>query len=178
MTITTTGLGVNVPISIERGLRHMAWANQEVFRAVSELPNDALHAYISNPEWTVGKILAHICDGATWYVHRLEIEDWIEIPQVNSAADVLKLATIISDLDEKLIAAASEEDRELTYTYEDSGKVVKRWFSTILTQAIHHATEHRAQLVDALDFKGYKSIDLDKLDLWGYDMREKGEPLT
>ncbi len=46
----------------------MAWANQEVFSAVAELPSDALKAYISDPEWTVGKILSHICSGATWYV--------------------------------------------------------------------------------------------------------------
>lgn len=164
-------------ISIERGLRHMAWANQEVFNAVAKLPDDALQAYISNPEWTVGNILSHICSGATWYVHRLEIDDWIDIPEVHSANDVLQLAALISQLDEKLIQAASQEDRELTYTYEDTGKVVKRWFSTILTQAVHHATEHRAQLVDALDFKGYKLINLDDLDLWAYDMFEKDEPI-
>lgn len=164
-------------ISIERGLRHMAWANQEVFNAVAKLPDDALQAYISNPEWTVGKIISHICSSATWYVHRLEIDDWIDIPEVHSANDVLPLAALISQLDEKLIQAASQEDRELTYTYEDTGKVVKRWFSTILTQAVHHATEHRAQLVDALDSKGYKLINLDDLDLWAYDMFEKDEPI-
>ena len=164
-------------ISIERGLSHMAWANQEVFNAVAKLPDDALQAYISNPEWTVGKILSHICSGATWYVHRLEIDNWIDIPEVHSTNDVLQLAALISQLDQKLIQAASQEDRELTYIYEDSGKVVQRWFSTILTQAIHHATEHRAQLVAALDFKGYKSTNLDDLDLWAYDMFEKDEPI-
>jgi uncharacterized damage-inducible protein DinB len=165
-----------VTISIERGLRHMAWANQELFNAVAKLPDEALRAYISNPEWTVGKILAHICDGATWYVYRLEIEDWIEIPKVNSVKDVRQLTSLISELDQNLIDAASQEDKELTYTFEDTGKVVKRWFSTILIQAIHHATEHRAQLVAALDFKGYKSIVLDDLDLWAFDKLEKGEP--
>jgi uncharacterized damage-inducible protein DinB len=163
-------------ISIERGLRHMAWANQEIFKATASLPPAALNAYITEPEWTVGKILAHICDGATWYLHRLEIEDWVEIPEVNTAADVLILTDLIADLDQKLITAASQEDRELSYTFEDTGKVVKRWFSTILTQAIHHATEHRAQLVDALDFKGYKTIVLDDYDLWAFDKLEKGEP--
>lgn len=165
-------------ISIERGLRHMAWANQEVFNAVAELPSDALKAYISDPEWTVGKILSHICSGATWYVYRLEIEDWIDIPEVNQPEDVLVVANLLANLDQKLIAAAAQEDRTLTYTYEDTGKTVTRWFSTILTQAVHHATEHRAQLVDALDYKGFKTISLDNLDLWGFDMYEKGEQLT
>lgn len=160
-------------IGIERALKHMAWANQSVFKAVAELPDEALLSYISNPDWTVGKILHHICDGATWYIHRLEIEDWIDIPNVTSAKDVIELSKIISNLDQKLIAVASQPDRELTYTYEETGKTVTRWFSTILTQAVHHATEHRAQLVDALDFKGYKSINLDDLDLWSFDMFER-----
>lgn len=165
-------------IGLERSLAHMAWSNQQVFRAVAKLPNEALNAYISNPDWTVGKILEHICSGATWYVYRLEIEDWIDIPSAYSTKDVLVLADLINDLDQKLIAAANQEDRELTYTYEDTGKTVKRWFSTILTQAIHHATEHRAQLVDALDFKGYRDIVLDDLDAWAFDMSERNEPIN
>lgn len=165
-------------ISIERALKHMAWSNQEVFRAVAKLPDEALTAYISNPEWHVGEILEHICSGATWYVYRLEIEDWIDIPKAITAKDVLVLAELIDNLDQKLIAAASQVDRELLYTYEDSGKTVKRWFSTILTQAVHHATEHRAQLVDALDFKGYRNIVLDDLDVWAFDKFERNEPIN
>lgn len=163
---------------MERALKHMAWSNQQVFRAVAKLPDEALNSYISNPEWTVGKILEHICSGATWYIYRLEIEGWIDIPGAKSAKDVLVLADLMKDLDQKLIAAANEDDRELVYTYEDTGKTVNRWFSTILAQAVHHATEHRAQLVDALDFKGFRDILLDDLDVWAFDVFEKDEPIN
>ena len=47
---------------------------------------------------------------------------------------------------------------------------VKRWRSTILSQAIHHATEHRAQLASALEAKGFKPMDLDELDLWAFEV--------
>ena len=40
--------------------------------------------------------------------------------------------------------------------------------STILGQAIHHATEHRAQIAGALSTHGIDAIDLDALDLWAY----------
>jgi len=51
--------------------------------------------------------------------------------------------------------------------YED--KLVKRWRSTILSQAIHHATEHRAQIASALEAKGFAPVNLDDLDLWEFE---------
>ena len=40
--------------------------------------------------------------------------------------------------------------------------------STVLAQAIHHATEHRAQIAGALAAHGIDAIDLDALDLWEF----------
>jgi uncharacterized damage-inducible protein DinB len=48
--------------------------------------------------------------------------------------------------------------------------MVKRWRSTILSQSIHHATEHRAQIASALEAKGFKPVDLDELDLWAFEV--------
>jgi uncharacterized damage-inducible protein DinB len=48
---------------------------------------------------------------------------------------------------------------------------VKRWRSTILSQAIHHATEHRAQFAAALEAKGFTPLDLDEIDLWSYEIQ-------
>jgi uncharacterized damage-inducible protein DinB len=52
-----------------------------------------------------------------------------------------------------------------------SGNLVKRWRSTILSQAIHHATEHRAQFAAALEAKGFTPLDLDEIDLWSYEIQ-------
>ena len=52
---------------------------------------------------------------------------------------------------------------------EWDGKKIERKRSTVLSQAVHHATEHRAQLVDALEFKGFPLINLDSIDLWSYE---------
>ena len=51
-----------------------------------------------------------------------------------------------------------------------SGKLVKRWRSTILSQAIHHATEHRAQIASALEAKGFISVNLDDLTVTKYEI--------
>jgi len=49
------------------------------------------------------------------------------------------------------------------------GQLIQRWRSTILSQAIHHATEHRAQIASALEAKGFTPINLDDLDLWEFE---------
>ena len=74
--------------------------------------------------------------------------------------------------DKNLLLAAAQDDREIEFKRED--KVIHRWASTILTQAVHHATEHRAQLIDTLEYKGFKPINLDDIDLWAFDEFEKG----
>jgi uncharacterized damage-inducible protein DinB len=53
-------------------------------------------------------------------------------------------------------------------THQVDGATVTRARSTIISQAIHHATEHRAQLISALEAKGFTSINLDHYDLWAY----------
>jgi uncharacterized damage-inducible protein DinB len=43
-----------------------------------------------------------------------------------------------------------------------------RW--VLVNQAVHHATEHRAQIAGALAANGIASIDLDAIDVWSlYD---------
>ena len=56
---------------MEKLLKHMAWANQEIIGKINELPKEALSAYAVNPEWTVGTILRHIGSASNWYVWRL-----------------------------------------------------------------------------------------------------------
>lgn len=156
-------------ISIERALRHMAWANQKVFSAVDALPADALKSYIVNEEWNAGEILHHICDSAGFYAYRLRVgPKKVELTQSH---EVSALRAAIAIHDANLISAAGLEDQELEWVRD--GKTLKRWSSTILSQAVHHATEHRAQLMDALEFRGFVPISLDDLDLWSFDQFER-----
>jgi len=160
---------MNMPISLERGLRHMAWANQKVYAAVEALPEECLKSYIVNPEWHAYEILFHICDSAGWYVYRVEMLN--EPEKIDEPAKISTLRELVLINDHKLISLAAQEDREIIFHRE--GKEIRRWASTILTQAMHHATEHRAQLIDALEYRGYKSINLDDIDLWAFDEFEK-----
>jgi DNA replication protein DnaC len=45
--------------------------------------------------------------------------------------------------------------------------------STILVQAVHHASEHRAQISDILAANKMDVLNLDEIDLWSFEKWEK-----
>ena len=157
-------------IGMQRALRHMAWANQQVYTAVEGLPWGALGSYVSDPEWVAGRILHHIVDGAVWYVHCLGIERWRPIPIPESMDDIRALAAMLAGFDAQILTAAELDDAVLEYRDEEGAGTVLR--STLLAQAVHHATEHRAQLIAALESRGHRTIALDDIDLWAFERVE------
>ena len=152
---------------MQRMMRHMAWANQQVYAAVTKLPDEALGAYGVNPEWTAGEILRHIVGGATWYVHCLGIAPWQETVQPTTMRDVDVLAGQLAGFDAQLLTAVDLPDEQLTFETENEQRTALR--STIIAQTVHHATEHRAQLIDALESRGFAPINLDDIDLWSFE---------
>ena len=69
-------------------------------------------------------------------------------------------------IDQSLMKHIDKEDEEIKYMTskgEGSGKI-----STILSQLIFHAGEHRAQIVAALDKHDERTINLDKFSVWGF----------
>jgi uncharacterized damage-inducible protein DinB len=167
-------------MDMEKILKHMAWANQEIFAKVSELPDEALDAYAVNPLWTTREIMRHIASSATWYGWRLldrteftaaennawqAILDETEIPPA-TMRDMPILIARSAKADAVLLAQAGL--LEGVVYREREGEIITRARSTVISQAVHHATEHRAQLISALEAKGFTSINLDNYDLWNY----------
>ncbi len=159
-------------ISLARLLKHMAWANQHTIAHLETLSNEALDAYATNPEWKVSEIIRHIVESGRFYVYRItgafpEVPgEKAVVPQ--SISDLALLKRQAEVIDRALLACEPLEDIEIEFTNYEK-KLVKRWRSTILSQSIHHATEHRAQIASALEAKGFKPVDLDELDLWSYE---------
>jgi uncharacterized damage-inducible protein DinB len=151
----------------------MAWANSQVYRAVQALPDEALNSYIIDPEWSVGRILQHIVGGADWYVYCLTGAPWrdIHVPAIMSEVENLKV--LLAGFDEKISSQVELPDDYLTIVEGD-----KNWQnlrSTIMAEAIYHAAEHRTQLIDALDLRGFATVSLDDLDLWNFEKMEKSQ---
>ena len=161
-------------IALNRLLGHMAWANQKTISHLLTLPEDSLRAFATNPEWFVAEVVHHIVDSADHYAYRTSGVPALTKPgdpcidEVKQIADLSRLRDQAAIVDSALLTCVDLEDIQVEFTnYE--GKLVRRWRSTILSQAIHHATEHRAQIASALEAKGFKPMDLDELDLWAYE---------
>jgi uncharacterized damage-inducible protein DinB len=162
-------------IALDRLLLHMEWANQKTITHLQSLPEESLKAFATNPEWHAAEIIYHIIDSADHYAYRISGIPALTQPgepcidEVKVIADLARLKEQAAIVDKALLDCVKLDDIQLEFVNNEE-KSVKRWRSTILSQAIHHATEHRAQLASALEAKGFKPVDLDELDLWSYEI--------
>ncbi len=152
--------------TLDRLLRHMAWANAALLARLADLPDSTLALASPRNEWTVAMILDHIVIAAGGYAARLEGAPRPErtVPPT-TIAELAELATRCAAHDARIRVQAAVPDGPAEYPYRGT---VLRARSTILGQAIHHATEHRAQIAGALATNGIDVVDLDALDLWAY----------
>jgi uncharacterized damage-inducible protein DinB len=149
----------------------MSWANERVFTAVQALPDEALTSYLVNPDFDAARILQHIVEGAEWFAYCLCQNPWRPRIRPKTMADVVVLANELRELETIILREGALQDERLSFDDEDGVRNV--WRSTIISQTIHHATEHRAQLIDALELRGHKPINLDDLDLWAFEEFEE-----
>lgn len=157
--------------TLDRLLRHMAWANATLIARLAELSDEALALAAPRNEWTVAMTLQHIVNAAGGYAARLE-----RVPRPaptslpSTVAELREVAGVCAAYDARLRAQAAFPDEPVPHT--DDPERPARARSTILGQAIHHATEHRAQIAGALATNGLDAVDLDAIDLWGYGEAE------
>lgn len=153
----------------DRLLRHMAWANQALLARLAAQPDAALALTAPMNEWSAGRILIHLVNAAGNYANRLEGLARSEprdstLSATHLPEDLPTLAERLAGFDARLRAAASMPEGPAAYPGDD--EAYPR--STVIAQAIHHATEHRAQIAGALATNGNAAIDLDAIDLWEF----------
>jgi uncharacterized damage-inducible protein DinB len=146
----------------------MSWANQEVYKLIIALPDEALNAYATDPDWTVSEILRHIASSSGGYGARLKGIDAEVLIRPKTMQELQVIAKQLLSNDAELLELSNVGDEKIIVMRE--GKTTQWMRSTIVTQAIHHATEHRAQAVCALEAKGFKAVNLDDYDVWGYEI--------
>jgi len=158
--------------TLDRLFRHMAWANATLIEQLAALsPAQLEYASPGSEDWSAGKILAHLVGAAGFYTSALEDSVPGQRPEPpTNAAEVRALAVLCADYDARLrVQAATPEG---VVVRRRDGQTIERSRTTVLAQAIHHATEHRAQIAGALAAHGLKTIDLDALDAWAYGSAE------
>ena len=153
--------------TLDQLLRHMAWANAALFKQLASLPDAALGHTAPGSEWSVGAIAHHLATAAENYAQRLHGEPHApkrEVP--TDAAGIIELRTALATADAKLSEAARLDGEEILRWTSFNGEAMAfpRW--VLVNQAVHHATEHRAQIAGALAAHGITSVDLDAIDVW------------
>jgi uncharacterized damage-inducible protein DinB len=151
------------PIS-DRLFRHMAWANARLFAPLQTLPDHILAYCEPGNTWNVAMIAQHMAGSATAYARLLDETyqpAWIERP--TTSADFSVVAAACATADARLHRSAHTPHGVVV---RPDQSVLLR--STILAQAIHHATEHRAQIAGALIANGVTALNLDDLDVWAF----------
>ena len=66
-------------ISVELLIRHMQWANKEIFTEILKLDDEVLDYYVIDPEWTVKTIMVHIAGAAYLFRQTLDGEPFSRI---------------------------------------------------------------------------------------------------
>jgi uncharacterized damage-inducible protein DinB len=156
--------------TLNQMLGHMAWANADLFGKLAAFTPEALAHTAPGSEWSVGAIAHHVTTAAENYAQRLYGEPRAEKRELPvSGADLAALGAALAAADTRLRAAAHLPGAEVLQWISFSGESlsVPRW--VLINQAVHHATEHRAQIAGALAAHGITSVDLDAIDVWAYN---------
>ncbi len=150
----------------EKLLLHMAWANQHILEKLGRLSDEDWKLRLTKEDWSIQELANHIVLAAGGYAHR------VSGIAVSTGLDQ-EMAIPLSDLQrycaeaDEILRVESHKLDEIN-TYVRDGKNIERSRSTIISQSIHHATEHRAQISDTLKIHGIRVLDLDDIDLWAY----------
>ena len=159
-------------VTLTRLFRHMAWANNQLFTQLSTLPEAVLSFSAWNPDWTVGKIANHIVIAQGRLISRLEkrsAPNEIEFPYTSEG--MKNLANLAKLNDEKIQTMLDLPEEMLTFIRY--GETVSFLSTSVIAQFVHHATEHRAQIADILAVNNMDVINLDAIDLWGFERSER-----
>ena len=154
-------------ISLELLTKHMAWANQEIYKEIKKLDPEVLNYYVVDREWTVRTIMVHIVTASYLYSQRLQEKPFSKIEfDIEDTNLIDNLLSALESIDRDLIEQVYKDDKEVTFETSKGERSEK--ISVILSMMIFHATEHRAQIVAALDKNDERSINLDEYSIFGY----------
>ena len=157
---------------VQRSFKHMAWANGRMLEILSHLPDEAINFSARNPDWTVGKIAHHFITAEGRLISRVKNQSPPEeFPAPATANGIQGLISTCKERDAQLLELVNFPDEG--HKFLRYGVEVEFLTSTILVQAVHHASEHRAQIADILAANQMDVLNLDEIDLWSFEMWER-----
>ncbi len=155
--------------------RHHRWSNQTLIDFLSCLPVDQLDLTISGVYGSSIETIRHLISSDADYVRILP--DTPDVPQILQEGPFGgwdELRAIAEAADNALIAYVDGLTDDLFFTDIDDGEAFDLTRSMLLTQIIHHATEHRSQIRTTLSTHG---IEPPELSVWAWRKSEEGQAL-
>jgi uncharacterized damage-inducible protein DinB len=145
---------------------HHGWATARLLTYCQDLDEATLNATTPGTFGTIIATLRHTIDSEMSYLFRLTAA-WPERPWLYDEAvgiDVLlERAALLAETLRQFLAEDWDEER-IGEAYGDEG-VLDVHAGVFLTQAIHHANEHRAHICTILGALGHEPPDV---SAWGY----------
>lgn len=152
-------------IPMKAALEQVAWADDRFFAFVEGLPVEAWRSKAAPDEWDVTGLMFHLVASADWFGYQLGGPlRFTRDP--DSIDEVRALRPVWQEIDAFLVAQADRDDGAVTY--EEDGRTHAVLRSTVLTEVIIHAVEHRAQAAAALKAGGHPSPELQDLSVWPF----------
>jgi uncharacterized damage-inducible protein DinB len=139
---------------------HNAWANMKLLEACEGLGEEHLGANIPGTYGSVRDTLVHIVGAEVSYVRRVTGELPENPPKRGEFPGFEVLKQAVQWCEGKFIELALNSS-PIDMVKETEGKTTVRYkLTALLTQAINHSTEHRAQVATILTQQGIEPPDM------------------
>ena len=145
--------------------RHNLWANVRLFEVCAHLSDEQLDASVTGGYGSIRDTMQHIVNSERSYLQRITTGQPYRRPQGAPPLTIAEMQDSIRTSGEGFIVAAPNVQAQDSVTVDREGTPRSVPSTILLTQAINHATEHRAQITAVLTHLG---VEPPSLDGWTY----------
>ena len=140
---------------------HHLWANLRLLAACTDLSDEHLDATVAGGFGSIGDTFQHIALAERSYFSRISTGQRYNHPEDAKAMTIAEVVDSLRETGEGLIEWAGKVAAEDSVLIDWDGTARQVPKTILLTQAINHATEHRAQIMVILTQLGIQPPDLD-----------------
>ena len=144
---------------------HNLWANLRLLERCAVLSSKQLDATIAGTYGSIRDTLQHIVNGEQLYFSLISTGQRYDRPENAPPLTLAEMVETVRTTGAGLIEWAPKVQADDTFQDDWDGTLLDVPKTIILTQAINHATEHRAQIMAILTQLG---IQPPELDGWTY----------
>ena len=155
--------------------RHHRWANLLLIDFLRELPEDRLRLTVPGTYGSPLATVLHLVSSDADYVRI--IPDAPDVPQIDDHGPFEgwdELRKVAEAAGTALIEYVDGRTEDAFFIDIDDGKAFGLSTSMLLTQIVHHATDHRGQIATTLSARG---IEVPDLSTWSWRKTEDGQAL-